>query len=159
MARTAKKFLNVKYTDRELAKRLGAKWDPSVQRWYCPAGSPLATIFKWRAEAAEPKPAVKDDVFDHGGAEREIEGDRDRADRKLTVRRIRPNAHEAGPHLEPQEQTIMRLGFSGNRRWQAQQRQQNGENAHGIPVSLKASAYATLFELRSRVFWGKSDGD
>lgn len=61
MARTAKKFLNVKYTDRELAKRLGAKWDPSVQRWYCPAGSPLATIFKWRAEAAasEIKSAVK----------------------------------------------------------------------------------------------------
>jgi len=60
MARAAKKFLNVKYTDRELAKRLGARWDPSVQRWYCPAGSPLATIFKWRAEAASgDKPAVK----------------------------------------------------------------------------------------------------
>lgn len=59
MARTAKKFLNVKYTDRELAKRLGARWDPSVQRWYCPAGSPLATIFKWRAEAVENKSTVK----------------------------------------------------------------------------------------------------
>lgn len=52
MARKAKKYLDVKYTDRELAKRLGARWDPSVQRWYCPAGSPLATIFKWRSEAA-----------------------------------------------------------------------------------------------------------
>jgi len=59
MARTAKKYLNVKYTDREMAKRLGARWDPSVQRWYCPAGSPLATIFKWRAEAVTPTPAVK----------------------------------------------------------------------------------------------------
>lgn len=59
MARAAKKYLNVKYTDREMAKRLGARWDPSVQRWYCPAGSPLATIFKWRAEAVESKPAVK----------------------------------------------------------------------------------------------------
>jgi len=47
MARKAKKYLDV-------------KWDPSVQRWYCPAGSPLATIFKWRAEAAaESKPTVK----------------------------------------------------------------------------------------------------
>ena len=47
----AKRYLDVSYDDRELAKRLGAKWDPSVQRWYCPAGSPLAKIFKWRAEA------------------------------------------------------------------------------------------------------------
>lgn len=54
MARkTAKKYLNVKYADRELAKRLGARWDPSVQRWYCPVGAPLATIFKWRGETAE----------------------------------------------------------------------------------------------------------
>ena len=59
MARKAKKYLDVKYTDRELAKRLGARWDPSVQRWYCPAGSPLASIFKWRAETVEAKPTIK----------------------------------------------------------------------------------------------------
>jgi len=53
MARAAaKKYLSVKYEERELAKRLGARWDPSVQKWYCPAGSPLATIFKWRGESA-----------------------------------------------------------------------------------------------------------
>ena len=59
MARvSAKKYLNVKYADRELAKRLGARWDPSVQRWYCPVGAPLATIFKWRHETAQgPKTA------------------------------------------------------------------------------------------------------
>ena len=59
MARVAaKKYLNVKYADRELAKRLGARWDPSVQRWYCPVGAPLATIFKWRHEMdPSPKPA------------------------------------------------------------------------------------------------------
>ena len=44
----AKHYLNVAYKDRDLAKRLGAKWDPSVRRWYCPAGSPLAKIFSWR---------------------------------------------------------------------------------------------------------------
>ncbi len=61
MARKAKKYLDVKYTERELAKRLGARWDPTVQRWYCPTGSPLSTIFKWRAEAAtsESKPATR----------------------------------------------------------------------------------------------------
>jgi hypothetical protein len=47
----AKRYLNVSYKDRDLAKRLGARWDPSVKRWYCPAGSPLATIFEWRKEA------------------------------------------------------------------------------------------------------------
>ena len=55
MARkTAKKYLDVKYTDRELAKRLGARWDPSVQRWYCPVGAPLATIIEWLGETSEP---------------------------------------------------------------------------------------------------------
>ena len=45
---TTKHFLNVAYKDRDLAKRLGAKWDPSVRRWYCLAGSPLSKIFSWR---------------------------------------------------------------------------------------------------------------
>lgn len=49
----AKRYLNVSYKDRDLAKRLGARWDPSVKRWYCPAGSPLATIFEWRKEAQQ----------------------------------------------------------------------------------------------------------
>lgn len=47
----AKRYLNVSYKDRALAKKLGARWDPSVKRWYCPASSPLATIFAWRKEA------------------------------------------------------------------------------------------------------------
>lgn len=47
----AKHYLNVAYKDRDLAKRLGAKWDPSVRRWYCPAGSPLSKIFGWRKAA------------------------------------------------------------------------------------------------------------
>lgn len=46
-----KHYLNVAYNDRDLAKRLGAKWDPSVRRWYCPSGSPLAKIFSWRKAA------------------------------------------------------------------------------------------------------------
>ena len=46
-----KHYLNVAYKDRDLAKRLGAKWDPSVRRWYCTAGSPLSKIFSWRKAA------------------------------------------------------------------------------------------------------------
>ena len=45
---TAKTYINVAYKDRELAKRLGARWDPAVKRWYCPADSTLALIYKWR---------------------------------------------------------------------------------------------------------------
>ena len=44
-----KQYLSVAYEDRELAKRLGARWDPSVRRWYCTKGSALAKIFAWRA--------------------------------------------------------------------------------------------------------------
>jgi len=49
----AKKYLNVRYEDRELAKRLGAKWDPALKRWYCPKGSQLDLIFRWRAATVE----------------------------------------------------------------------------------------------------------
>lgn len=45
----AKQYLNVSYEDRDLAKRLGARWDPSVRKWYCTKGSALAKIFVWRA--------------------------------------------------------------------------------------------------------------
>ncbi len=44
-----KQFLSVSYEDRELAKRLGARWDPSVRKWYCTKGSALAKVFAWRA--------------------------------------------------------------------------------------------------------------
>lgn len=45
---TCKTYIDVAYKDRDLAKRLGARWDASVKRWYCPAGSTLALIYKWR---------------------------------------------------------------------------------------------------------------
>lgn len=47
-----KQYLNVSYEDRDMAKRLGARWDPSVRRWYCPKGSTLAKVFAWRNASA-----------------------------------------------------------------------------------------------------------
>ena len=44
----AKRYINVAYKDRDMAKRLGARWDPSVRRWYCPPGSALAKVYSWR---------------------------------------------------------------------------------------------------------------
>ena len=50
----AKRYINVAYKDREMAKRLGARWDPSVKRWYCPAGSALAKVYSWRKASGSP---------------------------------------------------------------------------------------------------------
>jgi hypothetical protein len=59
----AKVYIDVAYKDRDLAKRLGARWDAAVKRWYCPADSTLALIYKWRKApapglAAQPKQLV-----------------------------------------------------------------------------------------------------
>lgn len=56
-----KLYLDVRYEDKNLAKQLGARWDPSVKRWYCAKGSPLAKIFSWRKApiAHTPTPPVK----------------------------------------------------------------------------------------------------
>lgn len=43
-----KRYIDVAYKDRDTAKRLGARWDPSVKRWYCPPGSVLAKAYGWR---------------------------------------------------------------------------------------------------------------
>ena len=48
MGKAVKTYINVAYKDRDLAKRLGARWDPSVKRWYCPSDSTLALIYMWR---------------------------------------------------------------------------------------------------------------
>ena len=43
-----KRYINVAYKDRDMAKKLGARWDPSVKRWYCPPNSALAKVYSWR---------------------------------------------------------------------------------------------------------------
>ena len=48
-----KRYINVSYNDRDMAKRLGARWDASVKRWYCPDGSNLSKIFAWRQAMVE----------------------------------------------------------------------------------------------------------
>ena len=43
-----KKYLDVKFKHKDIAKQYGARWDGSVKRWYYPRGSQLETIFSWR---------------------------------------------------------------------------------------------------------------
>jgi len=45
----AKQYLNVDYQDKDMAKRLGARWDANVKKWYVAPGSELSKILGWRA--------------------------------------------------------------------------------------------------------------
>ena len=47
-----RRYVNVAYKDREIARRLGGRWDPQVKRWYAPVGSDLAKVLSWRKPAA-----------------------------------------------------------------------------------------------------------
>jgi hypothetical protein len=54
----AKRYINVAYKDREMAKQLGARWDASVKRWYCPPDSALAKVYSWRKADSRPLPVT-----------------------------------------------------------------------------------------------------
>ncbi len=41
-----KQFLNVPFEEKDIAKKLGAKWDPLDGRWYAPNGE-KALISRW----------------------------------------------------------------------------------------------------------------
>ena len=58
----AKRYINVAYKDRDMAKRLGARWDPSVKRWYCPPDSALATVYGWRKASGSPPSGVMSNI-------------------------------------------------------------------------------------------------
>lgn len=45
----AKQYLNVDYQDKDLVKRLGGRWDPTVKKWYVARGTELSKILGWRA--------------------------------------------------------------------------------------------------------------
>ena len=43
----SKIFINCPYKQKEEAKALGAKWDPSVKKWYVPEGLDIQLFAKW----------------------------------------------------------------------------------------------------------------
>jgi len=40
-------YLNVRYSQKEVVKRLGAKWDSTTKQWYVPEGQDLALFQSW----------------------------------------------------------------------------------------------------------------
>jgi len=46
-----KKYLDVHFNHKDIAKEYGARWDAGVKRWYYPRGSRLEIIFSWRIGA------------------------------------------------------------------------------------------------------------
>ena len=52
-------FLNVPYAEKDEARTLGARWNPTRKRWYVPPGVALDAFSKWMPEggAAEDAPA------------------------------------------------------------------------------------------------------
>jgi len=53
-------FLNVPYAEKDAAKALGARWNPTRRRWYVPDGAATEPFAKWidgaAGEGASPAP-------------------------------------------------------------------------------------------------------
>lgn len=43
-------FLNVPYAEKDEAKALGARWNPTKRRWYVPDGVATAAFAKWAGQ-------------------------------------------------------------------------------------------------------------
>jgi len=53
-------FLNVPYAEKDQARELGARWNPSRKRWYVPPGVGLEPFERWLAKDGEPAPGRTD---------------------------------------------------------------------------------------------------
>jgi len=50
----SKTYLNVPFAQKDAAKALGAKWDPSNKQWYVPADKDITLFAQWRIQSATP---------------------------------------------------------------------------------------------------------
>jgi hypothetical protein len=53
-------FLNVPYAEKDQARELGARWNPTRKRWYVPPGVALGPFERWLAKDGEPAPGRTD---------------------------------------------------------------------------------------------------
>lgn len=49
-----KVFLDVPYSEKDVAKQLGAKWSPELKRWYIPEGVDAVAFEKWLPPIIKP---------------------------------------------------------------------------------------------------------
>jgi hypothetical protein len=42
-----KTYLNVSYVEKDIAKKLGARWDPAAKKWYVPAGVDIVPFLRF----------------------------------------------------------------------------------------------------------------
>jgi hypothetical protein len=54
-------FLNVPYAEKDQARELGARWNPTRKRWYVPNGVALEPFERWLPKDGEPAPAGRTD--------------------------------------------------------------------------------------------------
>jgi hypothetical protein len=47
-------FLNVPYAEKDQARELGARWNPTRKRWYVPDGVATEPFARWLAKEGEP---------------------------------------------------------------------------------------------------------
>ncbi|WP_288379962.1 DUF5710 domain-containing protein [uncultured Massilia sp.] len=52
-------FLTVPYAEKDEAKALGARWNPSKRRWYVPDGVAPAAFAKWTGQGGDTPGASK----------------------------------------------------------------------------------------------------
>ncbi|MGH8855945.1 MAG: DUF5710 domain-containing protein [Telluria sp.] len=50
-------FLTVPYAEKDEAKALGARWNPTKRRWYVPDGVAVDAFAKWAGQGADSGPA------------------------------------------------------------------------------------------------------
>jgi hypothetical protein len=55
-------FLNVPYAEKDQARELGARWNPTRKRWYVPDGVAPEPFERWLAKDGEPAPAGRVDA-------------------------------------------------------------------------------------------------
>lgn len=51
-------FLNVPYAEKDQARELGARWNPTRKRWYVPNGVALEPFERWLPQDGEPAPGA-----------------------------------------------------------------------------------------------------
>ena len=55
----SKTYLNVPFSQKDDAKSLGARWDPSKKKWYAPSSLDITLFKKWNKEPSTNSTSTK----------------------------------------------------------------------------------------------------